>query len=91
MADTTDRNDRHEEDAKDNPNDLNRLTPRSVDPEHRDSVGGVDAEQSTSSDRGRSIRREPTVRESDGGDIAGVAGGGIDSGVSGLGGDKDRR
>ena len=71
-----------------NPNDdANRVAPRTVDPEHRDKIGG-DADQSTSDDRGRSIRREPVVVEADGGDIAGVAGGGIDSKVSGLGGNK---
>jgi hypothetical protein len=90
MADTTDRNERHDE-AEDNPKDLNRLTPRSVDPEHRDSVGGASTGQATSSDSGRSIRPDPIVEETAGGDIAGVAGGGIDSNVSGLGGDKDRR
>jgi hypothetical protein len=71
-----------------NPNDdANRVAPRTVDPEHRDKIGS-DADQSTSDDRGRSIRREPVVVEADGGDIAGVAGGGIDSKVSGLGGNK---
>ena len=78
MADTKDQND---------PNDTNRIAPRSVDPEHRDKVGG-DADQATSDDRGRSIRREPIVVEADGGDISGVAGGGIDRKVSGLGGNK---
>lgn len=67
------------------PADTNRIAPRSVDPEHRDKVGGDD-EPSTTGDRGR--RREPIVVEADGGDVAGVAGGGIDSKVSGLGGDK---
>jgi hypothetical protein len=69
------------------PNDTNRIAPRSVDPEHRDKVGG-DADQATSDDRGPSVRREPVVVEADGGDISGVAGGGIDRKVSGLGGDK---
>jgi hypothetical protein len=78
MADTKDQVD---------PNDTNRIAPRSVDPEHRDKVGGDD-DQATSDDRGRSLRREPTVVEADGGDISGVAGGGIDSKVSGLGGNK---
>ncbi|HUE89192.1 MAG TPA: hypothetical protein VMO26_24195 [Vicinamibacterales bacterium] len=78
MADTTDRKDQ---------DDSTRIAPRSVDPQHRDKVGS-DADQSTSDDRGRRVRREPDVVEADGGDIAGVAGGGIDSGVSGLGGDK---
>ena len=78
MADINDQND---------PTDTNRIAPRSVDPEHRDKVGG-DAEPSTTGDRGRSVRREPVVVEADGGDIAGVAGGGIDSKVSGLGGEK---
>jgi hypothetical protein len=79
MADTTDRKDQ---------DDTTRIAPRSVDPEHRDKVGG-DTDPSTSSARGR--RREPEVVEADGGDIGGVAGGGIDSKVSGLGGDKNRR
>jgi hypothetical protein len=44
-----------------------------------------------SNDRGRTIRPDPEVVEADGGDQFGIAGGGIDSKVSGLGGDKDRR
>jgi len=51
MADTKEQND---------PNDTNRIAPRSVDPEHRDKVGG-DAEQSTSDDRGRSVRRDDEI------------------------------
>jgi len=90
MADTTNRNDRDDE-AQDNPNDVNRLTPRSVDPELRDSVGGDSSGQTTGPGSGRSIRPDPIVTENSGGDIAGVAGGGIDGQVSGLGGDKDRR
>ncbi len=78
MADTNDRTDQ---------DDTNRIAPRGVDPEHRDKVGG-DTNPSTSDDSGRSRRRDPVVVEADGGDIAGVAGGGIDSKVSGLGGDK---
>ncbi len=78
MADT---NDRTEQD------DTNRIAPRSVDPEHRDKVGG-DSDPSTSDDRGSARRRDPVVVEADGGDIAGIAGGGIDGKVSGLGGDK---
>lgn len=87
MADNTNRKD----DDKDNPADLHRITPQSVEPEHRDSVGGAESDQARSNDRGRSIRREPRVDDAGGGDIAGVAGGGIDSGVSGLGGDPDKR
>ena len=78
MADTKDRKDQ---------DDHTRIAPRSVDPEHRDKVGG-DTDPSSSAG-GR--RREPEVVEADGGDIGGVAGGGIDSKVSGLGGDKNRR
>ena len=78
MADTKDLND---------PKDAQRVAPRSVDPEHRDKVGG-DSDQTTTDDRGRSRRRDPIVVEADGGDISGVAGGGIDSKVSGLGGNK---
>lgn len=81
MADTKDRKDQTDPDP-------NRIAPRSVDPEHRDTIGG-DSSQSTSHDRGR--RRDPATAEADGGDISGVAGGGIDSKVSGLGGDKDSR
>jgi hypothetical protein len=78
MANTKDQQD---------PNDTNRIAPRSVDPEHRDKVGG-DSDQATSDDRGPSLRPDPVVVEADGGDISGVAGGGIDRKVSGLGGDK---
>jgi len=78
MANTKDLND---------PNDANRISPRSVDPEHRDKVGS-DRDQATANDRDRTRRRDPAVVEADGGDIAGVAGGGIDSKVSGLGGNK---
>ena len=67
--------------------DDTRIAPRSVDPEHRDKVGAA-ADASTSDDRGRTVRREPEVVEAEGGDIGGVAGGGIDSKVSGLGGNK---
>lgn len=73
-----------------NPDDTVHVTPRSVDPEHRDKIGG-NADKSSSDDQGPTIRREPEVVEADGGDIGGVAGGGIDSNVSGLGGDKNRR
>jgi hypothetical protein len=79
MADTNDHD-------RDDQNDTNRIAPRSVPPEHRDKVGSDDA--STSDDRGRSVRREPVIVEADGGDSAGIAGGGIDSKVSGLGGGK---
>jgi hypothetical protein len=66
----------------------NRVTPRKVEPDRKksDSSGG---DRSTTHDRG--LRRDPEVVDADGGDIAGVAGGGIDDGVSGLGGDKNRR
>lgn len=81
MADSNERQDQ---------DDTNRIAPRSVDPEHRDKVGS-DADPSTTDDRGRSRRRDPVVVEADGGDIAGVSGGGIDSNVSGLGGNKSSR
>ena len=75
---------------RDDQDDTTRIAPRSVDPAHRDKIGG-DADKSTSDDHGRTVRRDPEVVEADGGDIGGVAGGGIDSNVSGLGGDKNRR
>lgn len=67
----------------------NRITPRDVEPDSRKSGGGASSGSSTTHDRG--LRRDPAVEEADGGDIAGVAGGGIDDHVSGLGGDKNRR
>jgi hypothetical protein len=67
------------------PDDSTRIAPRSVDPEHRDKVGG-DNDTSTTDDRRRRVRRVRDVVEADGGDIAGVAGGGMASLVSGLGG-----
>ena len=81
MADPKHRKDDHIEPDR-------KITPRDVDPEHRDRVGDR-SDSSTAHDRG--LRREPIVEEADGGDIGGVAGGGIDSGVSGLGGDKRSR
>jgi hypothetical protein len=68
--------------------DTNRITPRDVEPDRKQSGGGS-ARRPTGDDRG--LRREPVVEEADGGDISGVAGGSVDSHVSGLGGDKNRR
>jgi hypothetical protein len=69
--------------------DTNRITPRDVEPDSKTSGGATHSDRSTGHDRG--LRRDPVVEEADGGDIGGVAGGGIDSNVSGLGGDKNRR
>lgn len=76
-------------DSTKNPNDdQNRLTPRSVEPEHRDSVGGAAGDRSTGDDHRRTLREDPVRKDSVAGDQAGVAGGSIDSNVSGLGGNK---
>jgi hypothetical protein len=75
--------------ADTNQPDTNRITPRDVEPDSKKSGGGVAPDRSTGHDRG--VRREPVVEEADGGDIGGVAGGGIDRGVSGLGGDANPR
>lgn len=76
-------------DSTKHPNDdQNRLTPRSIDPEHRDSVGGASRDRATGDDHGRTLREDPVRKDSVAGDQAGVAGGSVDSKVSGLGGDK---
>jgi hypothetical protein len=67
----------------------NRVAPRDVEPDRRKSGGATSDDRSTTHDRG--LRRDSEVVEADGGDIAGVAGGGVDDRVSGLGGDKNRR
>jgi hypothetical protein len=67
----------------------NRVTPREVEPDRQKPRNTAGGDRSTSHDRG--LRRDPEVVEADGGDIAGVAGGGVDDRVSGLGGDKNRR
>ena len=69
--------------------DTNRLTPREVEPDSNTPAGKARRERDVGNDRG--MRHDPPVVEADGGDIGGVAGGSVDSGVSGLGGDKDRR
>jgi hypothetical protein len=71
--------------------DTHRITPREVEPDSNTPAGAARRERDTTDDRGRSIRPDPEVVEADGGDQFGIAGGGIDSKVSGLGGDKDRR
>lgn len=71
--------------------DTNRITPRDVEPDSNTPGGRLRRERDTAGDRGRTLRPEPEVVEADGGDIAGIAGGGIDDSVSGLGGDKNRR
>ena len=72
----------------DDPTNTNRITPRDVEPDSRKSGGGQD---NPSTGQGRSARRDPLVEEAGGGDISGVAGGGVDDHISGLGGDKNRR
>ena len=67
----------------------NRITPRDVEPDSRKPGGAAGSERATGHDRG--LRPEPEVEEAEGGDIAGIAGGGVDDRVSGLGGDKNRR
>jgi hypothetical protein len=72
--------------AENTPPDTHRVTPRTVEPDH--SREGERDREHADERRGRSIRPEPERRESLGGDQAGVAGGGIDSTVSGLGSEK---
>lgn len=74
--------------AEHNKPDTNRITPREVEPDTNTPAGRARRERDTTDDRGRSIRPDPEVVEADGGDQFGIAGGGIDSKVSGLGGDK---
>lgn len=74
--------------AEHNETDTNRITPREVEPDTNTPAGRARRERETTHDRGRSIRPDPEVVEADGGDQFGIAGGGIDSNVSGLGGDK---
>jgi hypothetical protein len=74
---------------QDDPTSTHRITPREVEPDHRTTGGGATSDHSTAHDR--TLRRDPEVVEAPGGDIAGVAGGSVDSNVSGLGGDKNRR
>ncbi len=76
-------------DTNDDTLGTNRITPRHVEPDSKESGGGADRERATGHER--TIRREPAVQEADGGDISGVAGGSLDGNVSGLGGDKNRR
>jgi hypothetical protein len=77
--------------AEHKPDDTNRITPREVEPDSDTPAGRARREREVSHDSGRSLRPDPEVVEADGGDIAGIAGGGIDDKVSGLGGDKNRR
>jgi len=78
MADT-----KHRDDQTPNELDTNRITPRAIDPGIRDSVGGAEDERATGNERRGSIRPDPEVVEAPGGDQFGVAGGGIDSGITG--------
>ena len=74
--------------ADHNQPDTHRITPREVEPDSDTDAGRLRRERDIANDTGR-VRPDPAVVEADGGDIAGVAGGGIDSNVSGLGSDKD--
>ena len=76
--------------ADTNQPETHRITPRDVEPDSNTPEGAARRERSVGEDRGRR-RDDPEVVEADGGDIAGIAGGGIDDKVSGLGGDKNRR
>ena len=75
--------------AEQNPTDTHRVTPREVEPDSKTPGGAPQRERATGHDRG--LRPEPVVEEADGGDMAGIAGGGIDRNVSGLGGDPHKR
>jgi hypothetical protein len=74
--------------AEHNETETNRITPREVEPDTNTPAGRARRDRDKTDDRGRSIRPDPEVVEADGGDQFGIAGGGIDSKVSGLGGDK---
>lgn len=74
--------------AEHNETETNRITPREVEPDTNTPAGRARRDRDQTDDRGRSIRPDPEVVEADGGDQFGIAGGGIDSKVSGLGGDK---
>lgn len=68
--------------------DTHRITPRDVEPDKKHSGGDASRDRETGHER--TLRRDPKVSDTSAGDQAGIAGGGIDSNVSGLGGDKDR-
>lgn len=69
--------------------DVNRVTPRQVDPDRGDSAGGSQRNRSEANDKSTGRLRSPDNSvEADGGDQAGVAGGAIDGNVSGRGGDR---
>jgi hypothetical protein len=74
--------------ANEHSNDVNRVTPRQVEPDSR-SPSGAPTRRSKADDKstGRLRDGDNTV-EADGGDQAGVAGGSVDSNVSGRGGDR---
>ena len=69
--------------------DVNRVTPREVEPDRRKSGGASPPKRSGGNEQstGRLRGTDETV-EADGGDQAGVAGGSIDRKVSGRGGDR---
>jgi hypothetical protein len=75
--------------AEKNQPDTHRITPREVEPDSNTPAGAARRDRSVGNERRR--REDPEVVEADGGDTAGIAGGGIDDKVSGLGGDKNRR
>jgi hypothetical protein len=70
--------------ADTNQPDTHRITPRDVEPDSNTPAGA--ARRDRADERPR--RPDPVVEEADGGDIGGVAGGSVDSKVSGLGGNK---
>lgn len=77
MAETNDAND---------PNLTHRITPREVEPDRRSERPDADrAAADERPPRRGALRDDGSVEEAPG-DRAGIAGGGIDSGVSGLGG-----
>ena len=75
--------------ANQNPNDINRVTPRQVEPDSRSTGGAPQTNRAKGDDTstGRLRDGDNTV-EADGGDQAGIAGGSVDSKVSGRGGDR---
>ena len=80
-----------EQEENDDPTNTHRITPRDVEPESQTSGGGAKRDRSTGNDRGRSLRDDDLGAGSGSADQAGIAGGGVDDSISGLGGDKSRR
>ena len=73
--------------ADNTPNDVNRVTPQHVEPDRQNTGGGQTGETDSKDKTSGRLRRSDTTVEATGGDQAGVAGGAIDSKVSGRGGD----